>query len=128
MLTKNGLQGLLLVFLTMWLFFNFRLSFWVALGLPVSFLGAFFIMPQIGYSLNMLTMVGLLIGLGLLMDDAIVIAENVATHLARGKPALEAVIDGVSQVKNGVLASFLTTIFVFGPIAFLEGEPRNVVT
>ncbi|CAB5125828.1 Cation/multidrug efflux pump [Olavius algarvensis associated proteobacterium Delta 3] len=127
MLTKNGLQGLLLVFLTMWLFFNFRLSFWVALGLPVSFLGAFFIMPQIGYSLNMLTMVGLLIGLGLLMDDAIVIAENVATHLARGKPALEAVIDGVSEVKNGVLASFLTTIFVFGPIAFLEGDMGKVL-
>ena len=127
LLTTNGLQGLVLVFLTMWLFFNLRLSFWVAMGLPVSFLGAFFVMPQIGYSLNMLTMVGLLIGLGLLMDDAIVIAENVATHLDRGKPALTAVIEGVREVKNGVLASFTTTICVFGPIAFLEGDMGKVL-
>jgi HAE1 family hydrophobic/amphiphilic exporter-1 len=86
LLVKNGLQGLLLVFLTMWLFFNLRLSFWVTMGLPVSFFGAFFLMPQIDYSLNMLTMVGLLIALGLLMDDAIVLAENVASHLARENP------------------------------------------
>ncbi len=127
LLTDNGLQGLLLVFLTMWLFFNFRLSFWVAMGLPVSFLGAFFLMPQIDYSLNMLTMVGLLIGLGLLMDDAIVIAENVATHLRKGKPALNAVIDGVSEVKNGVIASFTTTVCVFGPISFLQGTMGKVL-
>ena len=127
LLTKNGIQGLVLVFLTMWLFFNLRLSFWVAMGLPVSFLGAFFFMPQIDYSLNMLTMVGLLIGLGLLMDDAIVIAENVATHLARGKSALDAVVDGVSEVKNGVLASFVTTVCVFGPISFLEGNMGKVL-
>jgi multidrug efflux pump subunit AcrB len=121
LLTDNGLQGLLLVFLTMWLFFNFRLSFWVAMGLPVSFLGAFYLMPQIDYSLNMLTMVGLLIGLGLLMDDAIVIAENVATHLKKDKSTFNAVIDGVAEVKNGVLASFTTTVCVFGPISFLHG-------
>ena len=127
LLVKNGLQGLLLVFLTMWLFFHIRLSFWVVIGLPVSFMGAFFVMPQIGYSINMLTMVGLLLGLGLLMDDAIVIAENVATHLSRGKTALNAVIDGVSEVKNGVIASFTTTICVFGPISFLQGNMGKVL-
>ena len=127
LLATNGLQGLILVFLVMWLFFNLRLSFWVVMGLPVSFLGAFFIMPQIGYSLNMLTMVGLLIGLGLLMDDAIVIAENVATHLARGKTALNAVVDGVGEVKNGVIASFTTTICVFGPLCFLQGTMGKVL-
>lgn len=127
MLVKNGWQGLILVFLTMWLFFNFRLSFWVTMGLPVSFLGAFFFFPQIDYSLNMITMVGLLIGLGLLMDDAIVIAENVATHLSNGKSSLRAAIDGVSEVKSGVLSSFATTILVFGPIAFLEGNMGKVL-
>jgi multidrug efflux pump subunit AcrB len=127
LLTDNGLQGLLLVFLTMWLFFNFRLSFWVAMGLPVSFLGAFYLMPQIDYSLNMLTMVGLLIGLGLLMDDAIVIAENVATHLKKDKSIFNAVIDGVSEVKNGVLASFTTTVCVFGPISFLHGTMGKIL-
>ncbi len=127
MLGKNGWQGLLLVFFTMWLFFNFRLSFWVIMGLPVSFLGAFFFMPHMDYSLNMLTMVGLLIGLGLLMDDAIVIAENVASHLDKGKTALNAVVEGVGEVKNGVISSFITTICVFGPISFLEGNMGRVL-
>ncbi|MEE4114086.1 MAG: efflux RND transporter permease subunit, partial [Desulfobacteraceae bacterium] len=127
LLVKNGLQGLLLVFLTLWLFFNLRLSFWVTMGLPVSFFGAFFLMSQIDFSLNMLTMVGLIIALGLLMDDAIVLAENVASHLARGKSALDAVIEGVGEVKNGVIASFTTTICVFGPLAFLEGNIGKVL-
>lgn len=86
MLTSNGIQGLILVFLVMWFFFNFRLSFWVTMGLPVSFMGSFLIMQLTGMSINMLTMVGLLLALGLIMDDAIVIAENVAAHLARGSP------------------------------------------
>lgn len=127
LLVKNGLQGLVLVFLVMWLFFNLRFSFWVSMGLPVSFFGAFFLMPMIGYSLNMLTMVGLLIALGLLMDDAIVLSENVASHLARGKSAMDAVIDGVGEVKNGVIASFTTTICVFGPLAFLQGNMGKVL-
>lgn len=127
LLVKNGLQGLVLVLLVMWLFFNLRFSFWVTMGLPVSFFGAFFFMPMIGYSLNMLTMVGLLIALGLLMDDAIVLSENVANHLAKGKSALNAVIDGVGEVKNGVFASFITTICVFGPLAFLEGNMGKVL-
>jgi len=127
LLTTNGIQGLILVFLTMWLFFNIRLSFWVVMGLPVSFLGTFFFMPHMDYSLNMLTMVGLLIGLGLLMDDAIVISENVATHLAKGKSAMNAVIEGVGEVKNGVISSFVTTVCVFGPISFLEGNMGRVL-
>ncbi|CAN2049857.1 Acriflavin resistance protein [Candidatus Magnetomoraceae bacterium gMMP-13] len=127
MLVKNGWQGLILVFLTMWLFFSFRFSFWVAMGLPVSFLGAFFFLPQIGYSINMITMVGLLLALGLLMDDAIVISENVATHLRRGKSAIRAVIDGTSEVKAGVLSSFATTILIFGPISFLSGNIGKVL-
>ncbi len=127
MLTKNGIQGLILVFFTLWLFFNFRLSFWVVMGLPVSFFGAFFIMLQINFSLNMLTMVGLLIGLGLLMDDAIVIAENIATHLSKEKSTLDAVVDGVSEVKNGVIASFTTTVCVFGPLCFLTGNMGKIL-
>ena len=127
MLFSNGWQGLLLVFFTLWLFFNFRLSFWVVMGLPVSFMGAFFFIQQIGYSINMLTMVGLLLVLGLLMDDAIVIAENVATHLAKGKSALKAAIDGTMEVKNGVFSSFLTTLCIFGPISVLEGSIGKVL-
>ncbi len=127
MLIKNGWQGLILVFLSMWLFFNLRLSFWVAMGLPVSFLGGFYLMTQVGYSLNMLTMVSLLLALGLLMDDAIVLAENVASHLQKGKSALRAAIDGVAEVKAGVISSFLTTVAVFGPISFMTGKIGHIL-
>jgi len=119
LLVINGMQGLVLVFLTMWLFFSFRFSLWVTMGLPVSFLGAIFIMNLIGFSFNMITTVGLLIAIGIIMDDAIVIAENVAAHYGRGKSALQATIDGVSEVQAGVFSSFLTTIFIFGPLAIM---------
>ncbi len=127
MLLKNGWQGLLLVFLVMWAFFQLRFAFWVAMGLPVSFLGGLFFMTLIGYSINMITMVALLVALGLLMDDAIVISENIATHLRRGKDALTAAVDGVKQVAPGVIASFMTTIAVFGPLIFLEGDLGKVL-
>ena len=127
LLLKNGAQGLVLVFLTMWLFFQGRFAFWVAMGLPVSFLGAFFFMSLLGLTINMITMVALLIAIGLLMDDAIVISENIATHLRRGKPALQAAIDGTRQVAPGVIASFLTTVSVFAPLAFLAGHMGKVL-
>ncbi|BBM85638.1 efflux RND transporter permease subunit [Candidatus Uabimicrobium amorphum] len=127
MLLKNGWQGMLLVFFTMWLFFNFRFSFWVVMGLPVSFLGALFFLPFIDYSINMITMVGLLLALGLLMDDAIVISENVASHLQKGKNAINATIDGTAQVTIGVFSSFLTTVCIFGPICFMQGNIGKVM-
>ena len=127
MLVKNGAQGLILVFLTMWLFFQGRFAFWVAMGLPISFLGALFMMGLVGLSINMITMVALLIATGLLMDDAIVIAENIASHLNKGKNALQAAIDGTKQVSPGVLSSFLTTISVFAPLAFLSGDMGKVL-
>lgn len=127
MLVKNGVQGFILVFLTMWLFFGRRFSFWVAAGLPVSFLGAIFVMQYFGLSLNMLTMVGLLIALGLIMDDAIVIAENIITHFRKGANAFDASAAGVKEVAKGVVSSFVTTICVFGPLAFLEGTIGRVL-
>jgi len=127
MLLKNGGQGLILVFLVMWLFFRVRFAFWVAMGLPVSFLGGMFIMSLMGMSINMISMVALLIGLGLLMDDAIVIAENIATHLRKGKTALQAAVDGTRQVMPGVFSSFLTTTAIFFPLAFLSGDMGAVL-
>ncbi len=127
LLLKNGAQGLLLVFLTMWLFFQGRFAFWVAMGLPISFLGALYFMGLLGLTINMITMVALLIAIGLLMDDAIVISENIATHLRRGKSAMQAAVDGTKQVAPGVLSSFLTTVSVFGPLAFLSGHIGKVL-
>lgn len=127
LLLKNGAQGLILVFLTMWLFFQGRFAFWVAMGLPISFLGALYFMSILGLSINMITMVALLIAIGLLMDDAIVISENIATHLRKGKNSMEAAIAGTRQVAPGVVASFLTTVAVFGPLAFLAGNMGKVL-
>lgn len=128
MLAKNALQGLLLVFLAMILFFPFRFSFWVVMGLPVSFAMTFFIMKHMGLSLNMLSMVGLLIGIGVLMDDAIVIAENVAANLEKGKKGFQATVDGITGVAPGVFSSFLTTLFVFGALALsMKGDIGKVL-
>lgn len=127
MLVENGIQGLLLVFLAMWLFFGLRFSFWVAAGLPISFLGTIFFMAAVGYSLNMITMVGLLMAIGLLLDDAIVISENIAAHVREGLPPLEAVVHGTREVAPGVLSSFITTACVFGPLAFLSGDIGTVL-
>jgi multidrug efflux pump subunit AcrB len=127
LLITNAIQGLSLVFLVLWLFFGLRYSFWVAAGLPVAFAGAFFLMVAVGYSVNMLTMVGLLIVIGLLMDDAIVIAENVATQRAAGKSPVDAAIDGASQVLPSVFASFATTACIFGSLAFLKGDIGQIL-
>ena len=127
MIIKNGWQGLLLVGLTLWLFFGTRFAFWVAMGLPISFLGGFFFMEIMDQSINMISLVALLVALGLLMDDAIVLAENIATHRAKGKSSLQAAIDGASQVAPGVFSSFLTTLTIFVPLAFLSGEIGSVL-
>ena len=122
LLTRNGFQGLVLVFLTLWLFFNFRFSFWVAMGFPVSFMGTIAVMAFAGFSFDMITMVGLLIAIGLLVDDAIVIAENIAAHVRKGSAPLKAAVDGARQVAPGVLSSYLTTICVFGSLVFIKGD------
>ncbi|MBN2740430.1 MAG: efflux RND transporter permease subunit, partial [Rhodobacteraceae bacterium] len=118
----NGLQGLILVLVAMWLFFGLRMSFWVAMGLPISFLGAIFAMQLLGYTINMMTMVALLVATGLLMDDAIVISENIVRRRQMGEPAHVAAVKGTSQVFPGVFASFLTTAMVIGPLSFLSGN------
>ncbi|MEN8896695.1 MAG: efflux RND transporter permease subunit [Yoonia sp.] len=118
----NGLQGLALVFLVLWLFFGFRFSFWVAMGLPVAFMGGVALMALVGYSLNLMTTLGLLIVIGLLMDDAIVIAENIARLREKGRSPLDAAVEGAAQVFPNVLASFGTTAMIFGSLAFLSGD------
>ncbi len=127
MLLTNGVQGLILVFVAMWLFFNLRISFWVVMGLPVSFLGAFILVPHLGLSINMFTMVGLLMALGLLMDDAIVIGENIMAHRDRGKSPMAAAVDGTKEVAAGVISSFITTLCILGPLAFMGGQIGKVL-
>jgi len=127
MLMRNGAQGLAAVFLVLWLFFSFRYSFWVTMGLPVSFLGALFLLPMMGVTINMISMVGLLIGIGLLMDDAIVISENIASRMKHGDDPMHAAVTGAKQVLPGIMSSFATTLMVFGSLAFITGEIGQVL-
>lgn len=121
-ITSNGIQGLVLVLVVMWLFFGFRFSFWVAMGLPVSFLGTIFAMQVFGLTINMMTMVALLVAIGLLMDDAIVISENIVRRRQAGETAIKAAINGAGQVMPGVFASFLTTVMIVGPLSYMSGN------
>ncbi|MPW36951.1 efflux RND transporter permease subunit [Vibrio sp. B1Z05] len=127
MMVRNGWQGIALVFVTMWLFFSLRYSFWVAAGLPVAFLGGLFMMANLGISINIMSLVGLLMAIGIMMDDAIVIAESIAAHLDRGESIDDAVHLGVKKVLPGVVSSFLTTVCIFGSLLFLDGEMGAVL-
>ncbi len=127
LLAKNAWQGIVLVFLVMWVFFNLRLSFWVVMSLPVSFMGAFFVLPLVGQSLNMMSSVAILMATGILMDDGIVIAENIARHVSLGKHPMRAAVDGVTEVAGGVISSFLTTCCVLCPLFVLEGHIGKVL-
>lgn len=126
-IAENGAQGLVLVLVVMWLFFGLRVSFWVAMGLPVSFLGAIFAMQMLGYTINMMTMVALLVAIGLLMDDAIVISENILRRRQAGEGAMQAASEGARQVAPGVVASFLTTVMVVGPLGFMAGQIGEIL-
>ena len=127
MLIVNGIVGLALVFAILLLFFGFWVAFWVAVGLPTAFMACLFMLVLIGYSINMMTMVALLIAIGLMMDDAIVISENIARHLEEGATGLQAATQGVFEVRAGVLSSFATSICVFGPLAALDGTLGSVL-
>ena len=128
LLGKNAWQGMVLVFFTLWLFFNLRLSFWVVMSLPVSIMAAFFLMPLFGQTINMISCVALLMAIGVLMDDGIVIGENIARHAAMGKNSMKAAVDGIREVAGGVISSFLTTVCVLGPLLFLEGTLGKVLS
>lgn len=127
LLVKNAWQGMVLVFCTLWIFFNLRLSFWVVMSLPVSVMAAFFLMPMFGQTINMMSSVALLMATGILMDDGIVIGENIARHVTMGKDAMRAAYDGIVEVGGGVVSSFLTTVCVLGPLLFLEGTLGKVL-
>lgn len=121
MLVQNGVIGLVLVVVVMSLFFRPGFAIWAAMGLPMAFAGAFVWMALTGLSLNMMTLVALLMAIGIVMDDSIVIADSIAVHSAKGA-TVETVAAGVAAVAPGVISSFLTTLAVFLPLAFLAGE------
>ena len=122
LLTRNALWGGLLVFLVLMLLLNWRVSFWVAIGLVVSVLGTLAVMYFAGVTLNLLTMFGLIVVLGLLVDDAIVVAENITARHEAGEDHIDAAIAGTKQVEWPVVSTVLTTICAFLPLALIQGQ------
>lgn len=122
LLLRNALQGGALVFITLVLLLNWRISFWVAAGLVVSLLGTLTLMAALDISLNFLTMFGLIIVIGVLVDDAIVVAENITARHERGEPALIAAVHGTDQVAWPVVSTVLTTVFAFLPLGLMDGQ------
>ena len=122
LLYKNGGIGLLLIFITLGLFLSLRVSIWVAVGIPASF-GAMFILGIFyGVTVNMISLFGMILVIGILVDDGIVIAENIYSHFEKGKSPRKAALDGTLEVMPAVLTSVSTTIIVFSALFFIKGR------
>ncbi len=122
LMTRNGGMGLILVLISLNLFLNWRVAFWAAVGLVVSFMGTFAVMWLLGASVNLLSMFGLIIVLGIIVDDAIVIGENIYRHVEEGMPAMEAAVKGAEEVMWPVIVAVCTTIGAFAPLFFIQGQ------
>ena len=121
LLTRNGLIGLILVFVCLTFFLNIRLAFWTAMGIPISFLGAFWLIPHFGVTINMMSLFAFIMVLGLVVDDAIVVGENIFSYRQQGLDRLDAAIKGVREMCWPVVAAVLTTVFAFVPLAYTSG-------
>ncbi len=121
MLIENGGIGLILVLISLGLFLSLRLSLWVAWGIPSSFLGMFVIAGFVGVTINMISLFGMILVIGILVDDGIVIAENIFSHFEKGKNPYRAAVDGTMEVLPAVFTSVVTTIVAFSPILLASG-------
>jgi len=121
LLVKNGIIGLSIVFALLWMFLNLRLSFWGGMGIPISIAGALAIVWALGGTINMISLFGFIMVLGVIVDDAIVVGEAIYVHRKSGKPPLQAAVDGVCEVGMPVVAAVVTTIVAFIPLAYVGG-------
>lgn len=122
LLSKNLAQGLILVMITLTLFLRFRLALWVSVGIPIAFLGGLWLLPYFDVSINMISLFGFIIVLGIVVDDAIVVAENIHHHRQSGKSGTEAAWLGASEMSKPVTFAILTTIAAFVPMLFMPGS------
>ena len=122
LLTKNGLIGFSLVLILLTLFLNIRLAFWVAVAIPFSFMGMFILSGFYGLTINVISLFGMILVIGILVDDGIVFGENIYQKYEDGLPAKRAAIEGTMEVLPAVIASVLTTIIAFSTFFFLAGR------
>ncbi len=121
LLITNGMQGLVLVIIMLAMFLELRLALWVAFGIPVSFFGAFILLPFFGVSVNMISLFALIICLGMVVDDAIIIGEHIFSKIQNGVPRREAAVQGAREMAVPVIFSVLTTIAAFLPLLHVSG-------
>lgn len=122
LLYRNGGQGLILIIIVLGLMLSTRLSLWVAWGIPSSFLAMFIVARMMGITINMISLFGMILVIGILVDDGIVIGENIFQHFERGKSPMRAAVDGTVEVIPAVITSVLTTIAAFMPLIFITGR------
>lgn len=122
LLTENGIMAILIVLVILALFLEYKLAFWVMMGMAISFIGGIIFLPMIGLSINMISMFGFLLVLGIVVDDAIVVGENIYEYRQKGMGYIDAAIEGAKDVSKPVLFSILTTIIAFIPLLFMPGE------
>ena len=125
-LLKNGTMGMVLVLIFLSLFLNTRLAYWVAIGIPISFLGMFIFAAYFNITINLVSLFGMIIVVGILVDDGIVIAENIYQHYEKGKPRIQAAIDGTIEVLPAIVSAVITTVLAFSTILFLEGRIGDI--
>lgn len=128
LMLRNGKAGLLLVFLTLALFLRLTLAFWVAVGIPISFLGAVALMPAMGVTINMISLFAFIVALGIVVDDAIVVGENVYAHFEKGAQGIEAALGGTRQVMVPVVFAILTTVAAFSPLLVIPGTMGKFIS
>ncbi|MDP3189777.1 efflux RND transporter permease subunit [Limnobacter sp.] len=121
LLAKNALMGLVLVMVLLTIFLDWKLAFWVTMGIPVSFLGAMLLLPLFGVTFNMISMFAFIVALGIVVDDAIVAGENIYEYRQQGMGLLDASIQGARDVAVPVTFSILTNIAAFAPLLFVPG-------
>ncbi|MEM9001389.1 MAG: efflux RND transporter permease subunit [Bacteroidota bacterium] len=122
LLLENALVGMLLVLLLLSFFLRPGVAFWVAFGLPISFFGMFILLPEFGVTLNMLSLFGMILVIGILVDDGIVIAENIYARHEKGESAIKAAANGTLDVLIPILSAIATTILAFSVFFFLDGQ------
>lgn len=128
LLTRNAVQGATLVFLVLFVFLNWRVSFWVILGMIIALSGTLVLMRLTGITLNLLTMFGLIIVVGILVDDAIVVAENIVARHEGGESPADSAIRGANEVAWPVVGTVITTILAFFPLMLVEGRMGDMLS
>jgi len=127
LLMRNGGTGLVLVVAALFLFLNARVAFWVAVGIPVSFMATLGVLFVVGGSINMVSLFALIMALGIIVDDAIVVGEDALTHFQAGAPPLNAATSGAERMFAPVMSSSLTTVAAFLPLMLVGGIIGNIL-